>query len=166
MVNQCYDIGLIGLIFGTASLVLVVILYIFYFSRYEYYNKPNTKNKQFIVVRLASTKKEEDIDINNPPLSIDNTLLSVDDIILLKNQKDNHLNGLYVVNTGRGIAPYKLTKREIFEGCIVRVRYGSENKKKFFTLLYDEEYSGRTTINSSKQYVFEIEEFKPNFFSQ
>ena len=161
MVNLVLDIGLTGLIFGTISFVLVVILYVFYFTRFKHESESSCNlNKQITVVRLASTEDDEDIDVNNPPLSIDKTLLSVDDVLLLKNQTDPSLNGVYSVEKGRGTTPYKLTRVEVPEGCLVRVRYGIENHSKLFTVLYDKENSGRVSVPVN--HSIEVEEYGIN----
>lgn len=152
MANYILDIGLTGLIFGTMSFILTVVLYVFVFIKFKHTESDERSNNQISVARLASTCNDGYIDITNPPLSIDNTLLSVNDIVLLKNQKDCS-NGLYRVCKGINNIPYKLSIIVIPDGCLVRVRYGEENQHKIFTLLYEDESSGKTVYSPCKKQV-------------
>jgi hypothetical protein len=154
-------IGLTGLIFATVSFVLVVLLYVFYFTRFQHEPLSRNMHGTIIVIRLASTVEEQDIDINNPSMYMDGTLLSINDLILLKNQTDMSLNGIYTINKGRGISPYQLVKVPSMEGSLVLVKYGIENQSKMFVILFSGEDSGRIVKCSNKSIdVKELTNFK------
>ena len=121
---------------------MVVVLYVFYFQNIGNDDRSRQKN---IVVRLCSV--DENVDIDNPPNEIDGVLLTVDDIVLLKDQLDSSQNGIYsVVQHPKIYTNYRFVHdKSIGEGSQVFVRYGVQNHGRSFRVLREQAYSGRVT---------------------
>ena len=141
------DVSVTALVFGTVAFVMVVVLYVFYFTDWNERRRKSRAVSQFpySIARVATTKRDGDIDVNDPPERIDGMSLARGDIILVKNQQDSKLNGLYEVAAGRGSKLFRL-KRHLpcpREGTEVSVRFGTENSGSVFHILYDADSTGR-----------------------
>jgi hypothetical protein len=140
-----------ALVFSIISLVMVVVLYVLIYTR----TIPNSSNDKtpvvvqpsFLVVKTATTNKEKDIEFGSLPTHIDGTILAAGDNVLIKNQTDQSLNGIYTVAMKQSQGPLELERLQVDEGVVVMIVNGQDNSNRYFIGLKNNTKTGTKHID-------------------
>jgi hypothetical protein len=134
-------VAITALIFGVTAFVSIVILYVFYFLRFQHTCDSRPSAPENIVVQASTTPEERDLDLDDPPLLFDGVVLSADDWVLVRHQTDRRLNGVYRVDHQShdhpGHSSLRLRRLGLREGALVYVRRGTAAAGQTWRLLLE-----------------------------